>query len=220
MAYRRTGKVEERLRARHAALVAAARDIAAAEGLDAVQIAPVAKRAGVAAGTVYRYFDSKGALVAELVADVSAREFAAMQNAAASAPGPLSALASALVTFAARALRQRRLIWSVVGEAVDTELAPMQQEFRRALVDAFAERIAEAAANGGLGDADPALLARAIVGALIEALIGPLAIPLEADSVGGRAAVQGFALSALRAAGILDARARGLVVQAAWPEAD
>lgn len=217
MAYRRTEKVEERLRARHAALVAAARAIAAAEGLDAVQVAPVARRAGVAAGTVYRYFDSKGALVAALVADVSARELAAMQDAAAASPGPLSALAAALVTLAGRALRQRRLIWAVIGEPVDAELAPMQREFRQSLVDAFAERVEEAATDGRLADANPALVARAIVGGLVEALIGPLAIAVEADSAAGRAAVQSFALSALRAIGIVDARARGLVVQAAWP---
>jgi len=220
MAYRRTEKVEERLRARHAALVAAAREIAAGEGLDAVQVAPVAKRAGVAAGTVYRYFDSKGDLVAALVADVSACELGAMQDAAAASPGALSALAAALVTFAARALRQRRLIWAVVGEPADAELAPAQREFRQALVDAFAGQIEKAAADGRLGDADPALLARAIVGGLVESLIGPLAIPVEADSATGRAVVQSFALSALRAAGIVDARARGLVVQAAWPVAD
>jgi len=220
MAYRRTEKVEERLRARHAALVVAARAIAAAEGLDAVQVAPVARRAGVAAGTVYRYFDSKGALVAALVADVSARELAAMQDAAAASPGPLSALAAALVTLAARALRQRRLIWAVIGEPVDAELAPMQREFRQTLIAAFAERIEEAATDGRLADANPALVARAIVGGLVEALIGPLAIAVEADSAAGRAAVQAFALSALRAIGIVDARARGLVVQAVWPEAD
>ncbi len=34
----------------------------------AVQIAPVAERAGIAAGTGYRYFPSKTELVAELVA--------------------------------------------------------------------------------------------------------------------------------------------------------
>ena len=44
----------------------------------AVQIAPVAERAGIAAGTVYRYFPSKTELVAALVAELSAREIAAL----------------------------------------------------------------------------------------------------------------------------------------------
>lgn len=220
MAYRRTERIEQRLRARHDALVAAARAIAAEQGLDAVQIAPVAERAGVASGTVYRYFESKSVLVAALVADVSRRELDAIRTAAEAAPGPLSALAAAYVTFAARALRQRRLIWAAVGEPVDAELAPVQREFRQALIDAFAQRIEAAHENGPLEPRDARLLARAGVGGLLESLLGPLADEVEPDSPGGRAAVQSFALYALRAAGIADARARGLVVQAAWPGAD
>src|SRR5262249_27280696 len=59
MVYRRTEKVVRRLAQRHAAIIAAARATAAEAGMAAVQIAPVAERAGIAAGTVYRYFPSK-----------------------------------------------------------------------------------------------------------------------------------------------------------------
>ena len=76
-------------------------------GMAAVQIAPVAARAGIATGTVYRYFPSKTDLVAALVAAVSEREIGAMRRAANAAPGPLSALAAAITTFAARALASR-----------------------------------------------------------------------------------------------------------------
>ncbi len=61
----------------------------------AVQIAPVATRANVAAGTVYRYFPSKADLISELIADVSRTELAAIRRAADAAPGPSSALAAA-----------------------------------------------------------------------------------------------------------------------------
>ena len=44
MAYRRTERVLQHLAARHDAIVAAARAIAAEQGLGAVQIAPVAAR--------------------------------------------------------------------------------------------------------------------------------------------------------------------------------
>ncbi|MGB8487110.1 MAG: TetR family transcriptional regulator, partial [Xanthobacteraceae bacterium] len=56
MAYRRTERVLHRLAVRHAAIIAAAGELAAESGMDAVQIVPVAARAGIAAGTVYRYF--------------------------------------------------------------------------------------------------------------------------------------------------------------------
>jgi AcrR family transcriptional regulator len=56
MAYRRTENVIRRLNARHDAIATAARDAASVGGMAAIQIAPIASRAGVAAGTVYRYF--------------------------------------------------------------------------------------------------------------------------------------------------------------------
>src|ERR1700682_3527284 len=119
MAYRRTERVLQHLAARHDGIVAAARAIAGASVLGAAQIAPVAARAGIAAGTVYRYFPAKTDLVGALIEAVSTHEIAAFRRAADAAPGPLSALAAGLVTLAARALRHRRLAWAVSGEPVD-----------------------------------------------------------------------------------------------------
>ena len=86
MVYRRTHQVVKRLAARRSAILAAARDTAAESGMAAVQIAPVAVRANVAAGTVYRYFPSKADLISELIADVSRDELAAIRRAADAAP--------------------------------------------------------------------------------------------------------------------------------------
>src|SRR5215510_10566386 len=124
MAYRRTERVLHRLAARHAAIIAAAGELAAESGMDAVQIVPVAARAGIAAGTVYRYFPSKTELVAELVAGVAEREVAAIRRAAAAAPGPLSGLAAAIVTFAARAVRHRGLAAAVLAAPVEADAGP------------------------------------------------------------------------------------------------
>src|ERR1700738_3100750 len=115
MIYRRTENVARRLAERREAIVAAAREAAAEGGMAAVQVAPVAARAGIAAGTVYRYFPSKTDLVAALVAAVSEHEIGALRRVAEAAPGPLSALAAAIATFASRALAQRRLAWAVTG---------------------------------------------------------------------------------------------------------
>src|SRR6266568_6781536 len=102
MVSRPTENVVRRLAERQEAIVAAARALAAEGGMAAVQIAPVAARAGIAAGTVYRYFPSKTDLVAALVAAVSEHEIGALRRAADAAPGPLSALAAAIATFASR----------------------------------------------------------------------------------------------------------------------
>jgi len=118
MVYRRTHQVVKRLAARRSAILAAARDAAADGGMAAVQIAPVAVRANVAAGTVYRYFPSKAELISELIAEVSRDELAAIRRAAEAAPGPSSALAAAVTTVAVHVLSQRKLAWGILAEPV------------------------------------------------------------------------------------------------------
>jgi AcrR family transcriptional regulator len=210
MPYRRTENVNRRLAARHAAIIAAARAAASEGGMAAVQIAPVALKAGIAAGTVYRYFPGKTDLVAALLTEISEREIAALRRAADVAPGPLSALSAAIMTFAARALRQRRLTFAAIGEPIDAELDAARIAFRKALAAEFASRIAAAMAGKHLPEQDAALSAAALVGLLVEGLVGPLA----PDATGHeRDIVQSLTLVALRALGVADARARGLVVQ-------
>jgi AcrR family transcriptional regulator len=212
MPYRRTEKVARRLAARHAAILAAARQVASEGGMAAVQIAAVAERAGIATGTVYRYFPGKTELVAALLAEISERETAALRAAAEAAPGPLSALSAALMTFAARARRHRRLAFAAIAEPVDAELESGRLAFRRAFAVQFSSLVAAAIAGGHLGEQDATLAAAALLGLLVEGLVGPLA----PDAAGReREIVQAVTLTALRALGVADARARGLVVQTA-----
>jgi AcrR family transcriptional regulator len=218
MAYRRTERVLQHLAARYDAIVAAARMIAAEHGLAAVQIAPVAQRAGIAAGTVYRYFPAKTDLVAALIEAVSAREIAAFRKAADGAPGPLSALAAGLVGFAARALAHRRLAWAVSAEPVEAAVDGFRLAARRALAAEIEMRIRAAITGGHLPEQDAGAGAIALVGLVIEGLIGPLAPP--GDAGRARESVQTVTLLALRALGVVDARARGLVVQTAMPAED
>jgi AcrR family transcriptional regulator len=219
MVYRRTEKVARRLAERREAIVAAARALAAEGGMAAVQIAPVATRAGIAAGTVYRYVQSKAELVGAVMSAASERELAVGRAAADTAPGPLSALAAAVTTFAARALHHRRLAWAVIAEPVEPDIDAMRLSYRRALVTELEGRLAAAVRAGHVPEQDARLAASALVGALVEGLIGPLA-PEAPNEGAARAAVQALTLLALRAVGIVDARARGLVVQSALPEPD
>ena len=210
MPYRRTENVARRLAARHDAIIAAARESASEGGMAAVQIAAVATRAGIAAGTVYRYFPAKSDLVAALLAEISEREIGAVRRAADAAPGPLSALAAAIMTFATRALRARRLAFAAISEPVDAEAEAARLALREALAAEFSARIAAAVAADRLPEQDAALAAAAVVGLLVEGLIGPLAPEASGRE---REIVQSLTLAALRAIGVADARARGLVVQ-------
>jgi AcrR family transcriptional regulator len=217
MPYRRTENVERKLTARRAAILTAAHDLAAEGGFAAVQIAPVASRARIAAGTVYRYFPSKGELVEALVAILSKAEIAALKQAADAAPGPLSALAAAVATFSTRALAERQLAFALTADAAGGEAVAARLAYRKALAGEFERCIRAAVAGGHLPEQDPSAAACALVGALIEGLVGPLATSNMPGGAKARAAVQAMTLFALRALGVADARARGLVVQTRVP---
>jgi AcrR family transcriptional regulator len=213
MPYRRTDNVARKLAARHAAILSAAYQSAALGGMAAVQIAPVAERAGIATGTVYRYFPAKTDLVAELVKALATEETAALAGAARAAPGPLSALAAVFSAFGARVLARRRLAGALLVESVEADVAAARAPYRRAVVGEFERLIAMALAGGHLPEQDAALSATAVLGALIEGLLGRGWSSASQDTARDRAQVQALALLALRALGVADARARGLVVQ-------
>jgi AcrR family transcriptional regulator len=214
MPYRRTENVTRRLAARRDAIIAAAQQAASESGMAAVQVAAVAARAGIAAGTVYRYFPGKSDLIAALFAEFAEREIAALRQAGDAAPGPLSALAATIMSFSARALAHRRLAFAVIAEPIEAELDAARLDLRKALADEFAARIAAAVKGGRLPEQDAALAAATLMGLLVEGLIGPLAPPANGRA---RDIVQSLTLIALRGLGVADARARGLVVQTPMP---
>jgi AcrR family transcriptional regulator len=218
MAYRRTENVVRHLAERERSILDAAQALATERGMGAVQIAAVAARADIAAGTIYRYFPSKTDLIGELIAALAAHELAAIQRAADMAPGPLSALAAAIATFAARALHARRLTWAVTGEPVEPQVNAVRLDFGQLLSAELEARIQVAIAGGHLPEQDAKIAAPAVIGAILEGLVGPLAPSHDTDTA-QRAAVQAVTLLALRALGVVDARARGLVVQCVLPAA-
>jgi AcrR family transcriptional regulator len=210
MAYRRTERESARLAARHEAIIEAARALACESGLRAVLIASVAERAGVAAGTVYRYFPSKEDLVAAVASDAAERAVEAIRTAASAAPGDLSGLAAALMAFGTATMRTRRLAFAMLAEAPEgAEIGSLA--FRRNVGGEFEGLIRAAIAGGHLPEQPPAVMAAAVLGALVESLAGPLAAALSGPDA-ERAAVQRVTLFALRALGVADARARGLVL--------
>src|ERR1041385_3023284 len=172
MAYRRTENVVRRLAARHDAIIAAAGALASEAGINAGQIEPVPRRAGVATGTVYRYFPSKTELVAALVAAVSERELGAVRRAAEAAPGPLSALAAAITTFAARALANPKLAFALIAEQTGGGADAARLAFRKEPVAELSKRFSVAMNGGHLPDQDVAIAAPALLGAIIEGLVG------------------------------------------------
>jgi AcrR family transcriptional regulator len=183
MAYRRTPQIQARLDAQRATILAAAGDLLAEDGYAGCSMVAVAARAGVAAGTVYKQFASKVDLVAELFRTLVTREVAAVR--AAAATGTAAGRTAAVIeTFAGRALKQPRRAYALLSEPVDPAVDELRLEFRRAFRDVIAEAIIRGVESGELPPQNASVVAAALVGAIGEALVGPLAAGTEdADTV-------------------------------------
>jgi AcrR family transcriptional regulator len=174
VAYRPTERTAARRAATRQRIVAAARALIARGGYAEAQVAAVASRAGVATGTVYRHFPSKAGLFAEVFREASQHEVDAVAAAAGDADSASARLAAAVETFARRALRGRRLAWALIAEPVDPAVEAERLVFRRAYRDVFAEVIAAGVETGELPPQSPELSGAALVGAIGEALVGPI----------------------------------------------
>jgi AcrR family transcriptional regulator len=177
--YRRTPAIQARLDDQRSAILEAAADLLAEQGYAACAVAAVAARAGVAAGTVYRHFDSKAALVAEVFRAVVDREVAAVATAVASASGVDARTSAFIETFAGRALKAPRLAYALLAEPVDPAVDELRLQYRLSFRDIVAGVIADGVTSGAVPPQNPQLVAAALVGAVGEALVGPLATGTE-----------------------------------------
>lgn len=183
MAYRATERTEARRAQVRERIVTAARELIAAGGYQQAQVAAVAERAGFAVGTVYRHFPSKADLFAEVFREASQREVDAMREAVAADPEAPAAerVASGVETFALRALRGRRLAWALLAEPVDPAVEAERLEFRRSYRDLLASVLRKGIESGELPAQNPEATASALVGAIGEALVGPLSPTASGD---------------------------------------
>lgn len=176
VAYRPTERTEARRAEVRALIVDAARRLIAGGGYAEAQVAAVAAEAGVATGTVYRHFPSKSELFAEVFREASQREVDAMADASSQGSGETATerIATGVETFARRALRSPRIAYALLAEPVDPAVEAERLAFRRAYRDILAGVIADGVGAGELPAQDVQVSAAAIVGAIGEALVGPL----------------------------------------------
>src|SRR3954447_11171359 len=175
MPYRSTERTEQRKAAVRARIVAAALDQLAEGGYASATVQALAGRAGVATGTVYRHFPSKSDLFAEVFRRASARELAVMAETAAHEELPArERIAIGAETCARRALAEPTRAYALLAEPVDPAVEAERLTFRRAYRDLFASTIEQGIAAGELPPQDAQTVAAALVGALGEALVGPL----------------------------------------------
>src|SRR3954470_5047647 len=175
MPYRPTEKTEARRAATRERIIEAALDQLADGGYASASVQAIASRAHIATGTVYRHFPSKSELFAEVFRRASARELEVMTDIAADDLTPArDRLARAAEAFARRALAEPRPPSALLAEPVDPAVEAERLAFRRGYRDVFARTIEQGIERGELPPHDTETLGAAIVGALGEALVGPL----------------------------------------------
>lgn len=175
MAYRRTTAVARRLADNRDRILAAARTLIGKGGFRAATITAVANEAGIATGTVYRYFPSKADLFAEVMRDAARRELQVLTETAAADGPPLARLDAVVAAFVTRAIRGQRLAHAMIAEPVDPVVEAERLVLREGYATILGGLMKAAIAAGDMPARDVRIAADCIVGAMIEPLIGPLA---------------------------------------------
>lgn len=175
LAYRRTDTVSARLADNRRAILNAARELVAIGGFGSAQMTEVARKAGVATGTLYRYFPSKEELCRQVFREVSAREMNVLAGIAAEDRPAIERLRDVLTTFAGRAVKGRRLAFALLAEPVDDGITEERARFRRVHAEIFAGVLEDCVNEGTIAPLNAQVAAACIAGAIPTALIGPLA---------------------------------------------
>lgn len=175
MVYRQTPAVEARLQDNRSRILSAARALVSEGGWAEAQVASVAASAGMATGTVYRYFASKAELFAEVLSAVSQREVDVLEGIAASSDDAHTRLHAAVAVFVRRAMRNPRLAYALIAEPCDKAIDEVRLQYRAAISAVISRLIAQGQASGQMrADMLADTAASFIVGGFMEGLIGPL----------------------------------------------
>jgi AcrR family transcriptional regulator len=135
----------------------------------------VAAAAGIAVGTIYRYFPSRAELCAAIVSTTSQREVDVLSGIAVAEGEPSQKVRDAVRAFASRAMRGRRLAYGLIFEPIDPEVESTRLKYRRAVARVFETIIREGIAAGEFRELDIEVAGTCLAGALMEGLIGSLA---------------------------------------------
>ncbi|MGZ8648142.1 MAG: TetR/AcrR family transcriptional regulator [Solirubrobacteraceae bacterium] len=203
MPYRPTDRTRARLAQARERIVDAALDQLAEGGYASASMAAVARRSQVATGTVYRHFPSKQDLFAEVFQRASQREVDTLRATTSRGEPAAARLAAWVEVFVRRALAEPTRAYALIAEPVDPTVEAERLTFRRAYADLFARALRDGVESGELPALDPDLTAAAIVGALAEALVGPL----QHRDAGADALVENLQTFVLRSVGVAHAHA-------------
>lgn len=185
MAYRTTAQRIDQDQALRERIINAALARVTEGGFVALTMQALAEDVGIATGSLYRHFSSKGSLAAEVFAVASQREVDAFAATVRTTGSPAQRLASGLERFAARAWNSRQLAFALIAEPVDPEVDEQRLLYREAYAELFCDLLQEGVAAGQFRVQQINLVAACLVGAIAEALVGPLSPPARAAREAG-----------------------------------
>ena len=188
MVYRQTKAGQARLQDNRTRILQCARGLVSEGGWAEAQVASVAAAAGMATGTVYRYFRSKAELFIEVLSKVSQREIDVLAAIARSDALPGERLHDAVATFVSRAMRNPRLAYALIAEPCDKAIDEVRLTYRAAISEVILSIIVQGQRRGDFrAGVNAQVAATMIVGGFMEGLIGPLS-PLKNPQLQGRSA--------------------------------
>lgn len=202
MAYRKTPRTEARKADIRRRLLDVGRHLVADGGFNAIQIGTVAQLAGVATGTVYRYFPSKAELCAGVFHLVSQHEIDVAAGIAQSGGPAHERLVAAIGAIARRAVQGRITAYALIAEPADATIDTQRLVHKRALAKVIETILRDGIDGGEFPNQNVEASAACVTGAVMEALVSPLTP--ESDGVGDDGffdAVAGFCLRGVLAGG-------------------
>ena len=166
MAYRETEKMRQRKAEARKRIVKCTYRCVAEGGFRSARVTRIADLAGVATGTLYRHFESREDLFAEIFRLATQREVDKVAEALATSGNAAERLE--------RALKGPMMAWSLIAEPVDPKVEEERLAYRKAYASLFEKAIQEGIDEKCIPDQDARQSSTCLVGAIAESLVGPL----------------------------------------------
>ncbi|KAA1175585.1 TetR/AcrR family transcriptional regulator [Marinobacter salinexigens] len=174
MAYRETEKMRKRKAEARQRIIDCTYECVTEGGFRSARITRIAGLAEVATGTIYRHFESREDLFAEVFRLATEKEITKVTEALNTPGNAAERLEAALRQFSERALRGPVMAWSLLAEPVDPKVEEERLAYRKAYADLFEKTIRHGIEEGCIPEQNARQSSTCLVGAIAESLVGPL----------------------------------------------
>ncbi len=174
MAYRETEKMRQRKAEARKNIIECTWQCVEEGGFRSARITRIAGLAGVATGTIYRHFESREDLFAEIFRLATQREVDKVKEALSIKGTATERLENSLRKFAERALKGSIKAWALIAEPVDPKVEQERLIYRKAYASLMEQAIQDGISEGCIPEQNARLSSTCLVGAISESLVGPL----------------------------------------------